>query len=88
MNIKKKIREHGWTLEQLAAEMKGKDGAKGVSQPAVSNIVNGNPTLDNLVEIASIIGVSVSELLANDNEQVNSFTCPHCGNPLQIIIHG
>ena len=84
MDIKKKIKEHGWTLERLASEMKGKGGTKGVSQPAISSIINGNPTLDKLQEIANIIGISVAELLANDNEQVNSFHCPHCGKPLKI----
>lgn len=67
MNIKKVIREHGWTLERLASEMKGKDGAKGISQPSVSSIINGNPTLDKLQEIAQIIGVSLSELVADNN---------------------
>ena len=67
MNIKKVIREHGWTLERLASEMKGKDGTKGISQPSVSSIINGNPTLDKLQEIAQIIGVSLSELVADNN---------------------
>lgn len=67
MNIKKVIRGHGWTLERLASEMKGKDGTKGISQPSVSSIINGNPTLDKLQEIAQIIGVSLSELVADNN---------------------
>lgn len=67
MNIKKVIKEHGWTLERLAAEMRGKDGKKGISQPSVSSIVNGNPTFDKLQEIADIIGVSVSELVRDSD---------------------
>ncbi len=72
MNIKKVIREHGWTLERLASEMKGKDGTKGISQPSVSSIINGNPTLDKLQEIAQIIGVSLSELVADNNTSLTA----------------
>lgn len=88
MDIKKKIKEHGWTLERLAAEMKGKDGTKGVTQPAMSNIVNGNPTLDKLQEIANVIGISVAELLADENEHTHTCKCPYCGQNLKIAIHG
>ena len=72
MNIKKVIREHGWTLERLASEMKGKDGTKGISQPSVSSIIKGNPTLDKLQEIAQIIGVSLSELVADNNTSLTA----------------
>lgn len=72
MNLKKVIKEHGWTLERLASEMKGKDGVKGVSQPSVSSIINGNPTFDKLQEIASIIGVPLSELVKDEN-QINGY---------------
>lgn len=72
MDIKKVIREQGWTLERLASEMKGKDGIKGISQPSVSSIINGNPTLDKLREIAQIIGVSLSKLVADDNTSLTA----------------
>lgn len=84
MNVKKVIKEHGWTLERLAAEMKGKNGTKGVSQPSVSSIINGNPTFDKLQEIAGIIGVSVSELVADGSEQTNAISCPYCGKPIKL----
>ena len=85
MNIKKVIKDKGWTLEQLAAEMKNKKGEKGISQASVSQLLSGNPTLDKLQEIASIIGISVSELLA-DEPQHNGFTCPKCGAVLKISV--
>lgn len=84
MNLKKVIKEHGWTLERLASEMKGKDGVKGVSQPSVSSIINGNPTFDKLQEIASIIGVSVSELVADEKDAPNTIICPHCGEKIVL----
>ena len=72
MNIKEVIKAHGWTMEKLAAEMTdSRTGKKGISQPSVSSIVNGNPTLDKLQEIAKIIGISVSELVAEENEVKN-----------------
>lgn len=86
MNIKKVIREKGWTLERLAAEMKNKQGGKGVSHAAVSQIINGNPTIDKLQEIASIIGVTVSELVADEGKSFpsSSITCPNCGTVIPV----
>ena len=81
MDIKKVIKERGWTLEKLAAEMTNKQGGKGISQPTVSQIINGNPSLDKLKEIASIIGVTVSDLLREDD---NTFVCPNCGAKLEL----
>ena len=87
MNIKKVIKNNGWTLEQLAAEMMNKNGEKGISQPSVSSIVNGNPTLVKLQEIANIIGISVSELVREEGESpVTTLTCPHCGREIQIEV--
>lgn len=82
MDIKKVIKDSGWTLERLAAEMTNKNGQKGISQPSVSQIVNGNPTLDKLQEIAGIIGISVSELVMDENKEDNAITCPHCGGKI------
>ena len=82
MEIKKVIKERGWTLEKLAAEMTNKQGGKGISQPTVSQIINGNPSLDKLKEIASIIGVTVSDLLRDEDD--NTFVCPNCGAKLEL----
>lgn len=85
MDIKKVIKDSGWTLERLAAEMTNKNGQKGISQPSVSQIVNGNPTLDKLQEIAGIIGVPVSELVRDeDKKDANTITCPHCGGKIHF----
>lgn len=85
MNIRKVIKESGWTLERLAAEMTGKNGEKGITQSSVSQMLNGNPTIDKLQEIAKIIGVSVSDLVREEDEnRSTSLTCPHCGKEIQI----
>lgn len=82
MDIKKVIKEKGWTLEKLAAEMKNRHGGKGITQSSVSQMLNGNPTLDKLVEIADILGISVSELLSDEYV----VKCPKCGAKLEIEI--
>lgn len=62
--------------------MTNKQGGKGISQPTVSQIINGNPSLDKLKEIASIIGVTVSDLLRDEDD--NTFVCPNCGAKLEL----
>lgn len=51
------MKERGWTVERLASQMTGRNGQKGITQSAASQIINGNPTLATLQEIADIIGV-------------------------------
>ena len=85
MDIRAVIKRQGWTLERLADEMyNSKTGAKGVSQASVSQILNGNPTLDKLKEIASIIGVSVSELVGDGDRTM--IRCPKCGELIKIEV--
>lgn len=84
MNIKKILREKGWTMEKLASEMKNKNGEKGVSQASVSQLINGNPTFDKLQEIATILGITVSELVADDSFTDNTITCPKCGAKFEL----
>ena len=76
MNIKEVIKSHGWTMEKLAE-------ALGKKQPSISSIVNGNPKLSNLKEIADVMGISISELIADENAKT-SITCPHCGKRYRI----
>lgn len=87
MDLKKAISERGWTLERLAAQMVNtrKEGnPKGVSQATVSQIINGNPTIEKLQEIASIIGISVAELLKDSEDTSATINCPHCGKVITI----
>lgn len=86
MDLKRVISEKGWTLERLAAEMvntRKEDKPKGVSQATVSQIINGNPTIDKLQEIASIMGISLSELVRED-EPATVIKCPHCGKSITL----
>lgn len=86
MSIKEQIQKRGFTISQVAALMTNKNGEKGMSQSSLSQIINGNPSLDKLKEIASILGISVSELLKEDNEFTFAFTCPKCGIKLKLVV--
>ena len=76
MNIKEQIQKRGFTISQVAALMTG------ITQSSLSQIINGNPSLDKLKEIASIIGISVSELLQDESD--NTIICPNCGAKLEL----
>mgnify|MGYP000764262571 CR=1 FL=1 len=83
MNIQKVIKRQGFTISQVAALVKNQRGGIGVSQGALSSTLNNNPGIEKLQEIANIIGVSLSELVADENDQQGiSFVCPHCGKPI------
>lgn len=69
MDIKAKIKKQGFTISEVAAKMTTTDAEGkpkvGISQSALSQMITGNPTLQRLQEIASIIGVSISELVSD-----------------------
>ena len=92
--IKKVIKEKGFTLEQVAAQMSGKEG-KGISQSALTQMLNGNPSISRVKQIAKIVGVSVSELIEDDflkNSEKSSenettiVTYPHCGKDITLEV--
>ena len=58
-DIKKKIKELGFTTQQIAEKLN-------ISQQAVSQAINGNPSLSRLQEIARVVGIPVSELVADE----------------------
>lgn len=74
MDLKKAIKERGWTLDKLAAKMN-------CAQSSLSSIVNGNPTLAKLTAVADAMGITLSELLSSDD--AITITCPHCGKPIK-----
>lgn len=82
MDIKRKIKERGFTLEEVGSRMEKK-----MSQQSMSALLKdgGNPTLNKLKEIASIIGISLSELVADDSPADDRDPhCPHCGKPISV----
>ena len=87
MNIQAKIKSRGFTSAQVAARMKKKSGGVGISQGTLSTILNGNPTIDKLREVADIIGMSVSELIQEDGEPCcRHIKCPYCDNTIRLSL--
>ena len=90
MDIRKRIREQGMTLGDVAIKMKKPNGEVGLSQASLSQIIiNGNPTYQKLKEIADIIGISVAALVREEDERVGSgseIVCPKCGEKLHVKI--
>ena len=88
--LKRNLKKRGWTTVQLASRMKGKNGEAGISQPSMSQILNGNPTLNKLEEIAAIVGVPLCDLLHEDEGTTAalspSVACPCCGAVLRVSL--
>lgn len=86
MNIQKRIKEHGFTISEVAAKLKNSRGGIGISQGSLSTILSGNPTIGKLKEIADIIGCTLPEIVADDEEVTAQIKCPKCGEILTITI--
>lgn len=80
MNIKKVIKAHGFTMKSVADSL-------GITLAALSQIASGNPSVKRLQEIADIIGVSLSELVADEASEKEAYIiCPHCGEKIKISV--
>ena len=77
--IKKAIKKGGFTIGGIAKRL-------GITQSALSQQINNDTiSLARAADIAAIMSVSLSELVADEGE-ATSFVCPHCGKPLHIDI--
>ena len=81
MDIKKAIKESGFTISKVAERL-------GIAQPSLTaQLINGTMSLSRAKEIADIIGVSLSELVADENDQQGApLICPHCGKPIELEV--
>lgn len=77
LRIKEVIKEKGTTITELADKME-------INRVNLSNMVNGNPTVETLNKIASALGVPVTELFEQPKSDTASLTCPHCGKSIEI----
>lgn len=59
MIISKVIRQHGYTIEQVADKL-------GIKRGSLANTIGGNPTVETLQKIADAIGASRSEFFADE----------------------
>lgn len=74
LRYKELLKEKGITQKELAARL-------GISAPALSIMINNNPTLQTLEKVATAIGVQVCDLF---NHSSSTITCPHCGGEIEI----
>ena len=65
MNVQKAIKEKGFTLADVARRMLNRNGSVGITQPTLSAILNNDPQISKLREIAGIIGMPVAELVSD-----------------------
>lgn len=73
--IKEICKEKGIMLKDLA-------GMIGITEVGLSKSLNGNPNISRLEEIATALGVSVTELFDRPKEGV--IYCPHCGKEIKL----
>ena len=78
MDVKAVIKEKGWTIERVAAEM-------GITRVTLSQNLSRNPTVNTLQRIADVIGCNVGDFFRDEiDPQPSSGICPHCGKPIMI----
>ena len=73
--IKEICREKGIMLKDLASMI-------GITEVGLSKSLNGNPNISRLEEIATALGVPVTELFDKPKEGV--IHCPHCGKEIKL----
>lgn len=76
--IKEICREKGIMLKDLASMI-------GITEVGLSKSLNGNPNISRLEEIATALGVPVTELFDKPKEGV--IHCPHCGKEIKLNPH-
>ena len=79
LRIKEVIKEKGMTITELADKM-------GINRVNLSNMVNGNPTVETLNRIADAIGCPVTELFVQPQKAALVINCPHCGKDITIKV--
>lgn len=78
LNIKRAMKKRGLLAKNVAARM-------GVSDAALAQQVNGNPSVQTLTKIAKAIGCDVAELF---DPLPPTIVCPHCGGEISLAAEG
>lgn len=83
MIISKVIRQHGFTIEQVAQKL-------GLQRGSLANMIGGNPTVETLQKIADAIGCKRSEFFIDESDEQTQtgqepiLKCPYCGKELKL----
>ena len=64
MKISKVIKEHGFTIQQVADSI-------GLQRSSLANTIGGNPTVETLRKIAEAIGCNITEFFADESKKKN-----------------
>ena len=75
LRVKEICKIKGITIEAIAKKI-------GVLPSAISQSVSGNPTLERLGQIATALGVPVTDLF--DAPSTGTITCPNCGTEIKL----
>lgn len=75
MDIKRVIKEKGFTINQVADLM-------GKNRVTLSQTISRNPTIETLQKIADAIGCRVGDFF---RDEIDTFTCPNCGQEFKIV---
>lgn len=83
MDVKGIVKEHGFTLVQVAEKL-------GITKGGLSQSINGNPTVETLRSIAEVIGCQVGDFFRDETttkvSPESKLKCPYCGKPLEINV--
>lgn len=79
MDIKKVIKERGYTVNQVADIM-------GKNRVTLFQTISRNPTVETLQKIADAIGCSVADFFRDEEKDASVFRCPHCGKPIEAVM--
>lgn len=64
MRISKVIKEHGFTIQQVADTI-------GLQRSSLANTIGGNPTVETMRKIADAIGCNIAEFFADESKEKN-----------------
>ena len=91
LRVKDLCKQQGILFKELAQKV-------GITEPGLRQALGGNPTVGTLQKIADALGVGIvdlfapmafgQELLVSETSLVpqEQHVCPHCGQPLTVII--
>lgn len=83
--LKAAIKRQGFTISSVASQMRNdRSGEIGISQPSMSDMLKGNIPFNRVEEIASIIGLTVPEIIQEEATCSQSLVCPHCGKKITM----
>lgn len=85
LDIKRAIKEAGFTQREVAEKL-------GITLTSLNQIMKGNPTYTKMQQVASAIGINVSDMLFDEDASSpgplqadpNTITCPVCQTRFKI----